>query len=275
MKPSSRLALGFCSLWLTGVAVGGALSASELPSDEPLTPENRLAIFRGLAFEYATARQPLPACKKREEALEVTSTGVVNEDKLRQSLANRAAAVHTGEVVQITAVRFNRDSILLEINGGKKKQKWYQRIQIEAGSSPAGGGPPVQTSSSPPPAPGSEPPRPSPGSWILLTFPQVVPNITLKEVKQMLAPVLHFSQRSAAVPWIETIPEEFRQAIKEKKAVVGMNREMVLAALGRPDRKVRENKQGQETEDWIYGHPPLVTFVSFADDKVVEVKEFR
>ena len=32
---------------------------------------------------------------------------------------------------------------------------------------------------------------------------------------------------------------------------------MVIAALGRPDRKVREqDSEGNDTEDWIYGRPP-------------------
>jgi hypothetical protein len=85
--------------------------------------------------------------------------------------------------------------------------------------------------------------------------------------------VFDFSQRSATVPWIETIPEEFRKAIKEKRAAVGMNREMVLAALGRPPRKVRETTDGVEREDWIYGNPPFVTFVTFVGDEVIEVRE--
>jgi hypothetical protein len=55
-----------------------------------------------------------------------------------------------------------------------------------------------------------------------------------------------------------------------------MDREMVLAALGRPDRKVREKgEDGSETEDWIYGKPPAKTiFVKFDGDKVTKVEQF-
>ncbi len=91
----------------------------------------------------------------------------------------------------------------------------------------------------------------------------------------MLAGVLDFSQESATKPWIETIPEKFRQAIEEHRAIAGMNRKMVLAALGRPQNKVRETENGVETEDWIYGYPPMVTFVTFIGDEVVEVQEFK
>ena len=57
-----------------------------------------------------------------------------------------------------------------------------------------------------------------------------------------------------------------------------MNHDMVLAALGRPEHKVRERTpSGDETlEDWIYGSPPArTTFVTFAGDKVIKVEQFN
>jgi hypothetical protein len=55
-----------------------------------------------------------------------------------------------------------------------------------------------------------------------------------------------------------------------------MDHDMVLAAMGRPDRKVREKAaDGSEIEDWIYGKPPAKTiFVSFEGDKVTQVQQF-
>jgi hypothetical protein len=53
-----------------------------------------------------------------------------------------------------------------------------------------------------------------------------------------------------------------------------MDREQVILALGRADRKVRETVDGVELEDWIYGQPPgRVVFVTFEGDKVLRVKE--
>lgn len=269
MKRCSRLAVGIGLVLLTGAAAAGPLAAQ--PQTQPLTPETRLAIVRALAFEYATAKQPLPASQKVEEALEVASPGVVKEEKLRQHLAKRGAAVQPGDIVQITGLEFKSRSILFEINGGgRKRKKWYQRIQIQGSGGPISGNPVPTT-----PAPGGLAPPPGTGSWILLTFADRLPDVPPEEIKKMLAGVLDFAQHSATTPWIETIPEEFREAIKDKKAKVGMNREMVLAALGRPDRKVRETHEGRESEDWIYGNPPFVTFVTFVGDAVVEVKEFR
>ena len=97
-----------------------------------------------------------------------------------------------------------------------------------------------------------------------------------EDLKQELSALLDFSKHSATVNWIDTLPPQFQRGIKNRQAVVGMDREMVIAALGRPGRKVRErNRQGDETEDWIYGDPPAKTvFVTFEGDKVIRVEEF-
>jgi hypothetical protein len=56
--------------------------------------------------------------------------------------------------------------------------------------------------------------------------------------------------------------------------MVGMNREQVMMAVGRPQHKSREVKDGLETEDWVFGTPPgKITFVTFNGDKVIKVKD--
>ena len=58
-----------------------------------------------------------------------------------------------------------------------------------------------------------------------------------------------------------------KKAITDRRAVLGMDRDEVVAAVGKPDRKVRErDPQGNDTEDWIYGHPPDRTvFIHFTE----------
>ena len=56
--------------------------------------------------------------------------------------------------------------------------------------------------------------------------------------------------------------------------LVGMDRDAVLSAKGSPDRRVREVRDGAEQEDWIYGTPPHVLFITFDGDQVVSVKQF-
>ena len=70
-------------------------------------------------------------------------------------------------------------------------------------------------------------------------------------LKRDLSVFLDFSkQHSTTVNWIDTLAPQFQEAIKDERAIVGMDSEMVLAALGRPEHKVRERDQeGQDTED--------------------------
>ena len=93
-------------------------------------------------------------------------------------------------------------------------------------------------------------------------------------MKELLGDVFDFNQRSATEQYMESLSPEVKEAIDEKKAINGMDREQVILALGRPKRKVRETKDGIELEDWIYGAPPgKIVFVTFDGDEVVEVRE--
>jgi hypothetical protein len=53
-----------------------------------------------------------------------------------------------------------------------------------------------------------------------------------------------------------------------------MDRDSVLSSKGPPDRKVREVREGVEKEDWIYGLPPHVLYVTFDGDTVSNVKQY-
>ena len=258
------------------VALGFAFMASAWAIEQPLSTANRMEIIRMLAYEFAEIKIPLPRSKKDKEAVELTHTGQLNEDKLRKLLAKRGVAIETGAIVQLTELKFKKDHILIQVNGGGPRgRKWYDGISATVGGG-GGGGAVIQPGSRQKQAPSGASWVPGSGSWIRLNFDGRIPDVTAAEIKQMLAIVLDFSRESASVPWIETIPEEFRQAITEKRAMVGMDREMVLAALDRPERKVREiHQDGQEYEDWIYGIPPFLTFVTFLGDEVVEVREFK
>jgi len=78
------------------------------------------------------------------------------------------------------------------------------------------------------------------------------------------------------VQWIDSLPIELKTAIQERRPVVGMDREEVVAAIGKPEHKVRErDTEGNDIEDWIYGQPPSKTvFVRFTGNRVTSVKQF-
>src|SRR5262249_26979643 len=147
-----------------------------------------------------------------------------------------------GISIQVTNVTIGDDRIVLEMNGGgrKKKKRFLERIQVGSG----GGTRPLGNPTA------EAPPQ---GSYVTIKFEKVVPNLTPDQVKEILASVLDFSKKSATKTFIESVPDEFKDAVKNKQAAVGMDKELVLATLGRPLKRVREKKGDVQTEDWIYG----------------------
>jgi hypothetical protein len=112
------------------------------------------------------------------------------------------------------------------------------------------------------------------GTYIAVLFHKPLEPMKAADVKKMLAPILDFEKHSATDLYVDTLTPELKQAIQDKHVVVGMTREQVMLALGRPAHKSRETKDGVETEDWVYGNAPgKITFVTFTGDKVVKVKE--
>jgi len=113
------------------------------------------------------------------------------------------------------------------------------------------------------------------GSHLVLLFPGPVPSLKAQDIRQILSPVLDFEKHSASEQYVDRLPEPVKKAIKEQRAVEGMDHDQVLLALGKPRSKAREtNRDGDSIEDWIYGDPPgKMTFVRFNEGKVVEVKD--
>jgi hypothetical protein len=241
---------------------------SATKSTGPLTEENRLQILRGVSGEFARMVTPLPAGKN---GFRIKAGEPVDKNMLQRAVGSAGAAVNPGDNIQITKIEFRGRDIALDINGGGKgRRSWRDHIGVDAT------GPVMPVSSGTTNGP-NVPAAPKNGATLFLDFGRALPDMTPDDVKQYLAVIFDFSrQRSAAVQWMDTLPPRIQQAIQEKRADVGMDRDEVLAAMGRPERKVRERAaDGTDTEDWIYGHPPAKTvFVRFAGEKVVQVDQY-
>ena len=238
-----------------------------------LQETSKLALIRYVSGEFAKARKPLPAGK---EGFTFYTDKPVNQENLDHAVASHGAAVNTGDNAQITNLEFRERTIVVDVNGGgRTKKHWRDHIQFGVGGPPMPVGQPTTTTTQEPQGPlGIQPGR---GGTLYVQFPKAVPDLTPDELKQILGPFLDFSkERSAAVHWIDTLPPEMKKAITERRAALGMDREEVLAAMGRPDRKVRErDANGNDTEDWIYGHPPDKTiFVRFTGERVTAIKQY-
>lgn len=229
----------------------------------PLQPQSRLEIVRYVSGEFAKARQPIPSGKK---GFKIEVGKKIDQRDLRAALHGHQAAANIGDTVQVTSVEFRAKEIVIAINGGGKSH-FNIRDHIQIGVN--GGGAPI---------PGEMPQQQTLGGTLILDYGRDVPDMSADDVMTDLQAFLDFSkEHSGAVNWIDTLPPQFKQAITDHEALEGMNHEMVLAALGRPERKVRErDPDGTETEDWIYGTPPArTTFVTFTGDKVIRVKQFE
>ncbi|MGH9667016.1 MAG: hypothetical protein ACRD9L_21535 [Bryobacteraceae bacterium] len=224
-----------------------------------LTFQDRVEIVRGMMAEFATAKVLLPRSKK---ALPFESTGKYDKAKWDGAAREFGPAARVGDQVQITRVTIEDKRIVLEINHGMKGgDHWYKHIEVGMGGSMS----PVSTDQSTS--------APS-GTTISLEFKESVPEVQAAQLKKMLAPILDFDKHSATETYTATLPPAVKQAIKENRAIEGMDRDQVVLAMGKPVRKIREEKEGVETEDWIYGQPPgKITFVTFNGSKVVHVKE--
>jgi len=251
MKFSPRMIV---ALTIAALVVPASIQADS----KKLTEDQRIEILRGMMAEYAKVKILLPKSKR---PLDFNSDGTWDQGKWKETEKEMGPAGRVGDLIQVTHVGIEKDRIVLELNGGgKAKSKWTDHIQIGMGNTttPISGG---QTN-----APG--------GTVIALLFDGPIGETNSAEIKKMLLPILDFEKNSVTVDYVESLPEPIKEAVKAKKAVEGMNRDQVLLAVGKPVHKTRENKDGTEYEDWIYGEPPgRVTFVTFAGDKVTRVKE--
>jgi hypothetical protein len=236
-----------------------------------LQESSKLMLIRYVSGEFAKARKPLPGGK---DGFILYVDKPINEEYLDRAVATHGAAVNSGDNAQITNLEFREHSIIVDVNGGgRPKKHWRDHIQIGLGGSPM----PTQPSTTSAQDQGPPGFQQGMGGTIYVQFSKSVPDLTPDELKQILSPFLDFARvRSASVHWIDTLPPEMKKAITERHAILGMDREEVVAAMGKPDRKVRErDANGNDTEDWIYGHPPDKTvFVRFTGERVTTIKQY-
>ena len=260
-----RLSSGFCLLasgfWLLSSVL--YLPPPAFAGDKKLTDDDRVEILRGLMAEYATVKSFLPRSPK---PLPIESTGAWDKQKWAEAGQKYGPAARLGDLVQITRVTIEGDKILFEINGGMKgKGHWYDHVQVGMGA--GGRTAPIGTQQN------SNAPS---GTNLALLFDRSVPPLKAAEIKKILAPILDFDKQvSATENYIDKLPEPIQKAIKANKAIEGMDRDQVILALGKPRHKERSTtKDGTDTEEWIYGDPPgKITFVTFANAKVIQIKE--
>ena len=219
----------------------------------------RIDIIRGLLREVAVTKVPLP---KGKRGIRIDAQGKLDKDDAQKELRSNGLAMQAGNPGQITHIEFKSSEIVFELNGGGKSgKKWYQHIEIGMGEPTEPIAPDEQTNA-------------VYGSSITLDYGKPLPNLTVAQLKTILAGVLDFERRSPTVLYSPNVTPEIKAAIKNHQVIVGMDRDAVLSAKGTPDRRVREEKEGSERENWIYGLPPHVLYITFDGEQVVSVKQY-
>lgn len=227
-------------------------------STEPVTRRDREELVGFLSALQGFAMRPLPVA-----VLKLRANGALKPSGLsyEQLVQAKGMSVGAGKRVEITNVWIKKDSIRIDLDGGPfRKHRWLRHISI--GTNPYYTMPVVPEDENHDPA----------GTRIDLLFRHGVPELTGMQVEALLRPLIDFGVKTPVEAYAETLPPFLRKAVKAHHVLVGMNREMVLAALGEPHTKMQEAIHGQMMHIWIYGEPPAPTeFVRFYGERVVRV----
>jgi hypothetical protein len=111
------------------------------------------------------------------------------------------------------------------------------------------------------------------GARLTLVFKGPIPDLTGKDVKALLAPLISFDVKTPIQAYTDTLPQKLKDAILNHEVWVGMSTDMVLFAKGQPQGKSREMDGQMPFEEWIYGKPPqTVEFVRVNGNRVIRVE---
>ena len=231
----------------------------ELPEGR-MTERGRRQLVRDLEAEQGFAHRVLPL--GATVTLRANGTLLPGGEGYKKLVYDKGQSAGVGDRVAVTSLEIKADRILVDLNGGPyAKHRFMRHIQIGIGG----------TTTNPQ---GLNDGQEATGCRVALVFEGGVPEVSAPEVKALLYPLVDFQVKTGEQAYAETLPEPVKQAIATHVVLVGMNRRMVLAALGAPESKVRERtEEGENFEEWIYGHQPqTMRFVRFIGDRVTLLK---
>jgi hypothetical protein len=234
------------------------------PTSVPLTrteldPKTRLELIRLMQAEQGFAMRPFP---RGHKGLTLEANGKLDPagEQYLDMATSQGLSAKPGDRVVITDVKFERAKIVFDFNGGPDPKHRFLR-HVEIGSGPVMN-PAIQDD-------GAEPV----GARITLAFQGHVPELTGKDVKALLAPLVSFDVKTPIQAYTDTLPAKLKDAILGHQVLVGMSTDMVLYAKGAPDNKSREMDGQMPFEEWIYGKPPNeVDFVRINGNRVIRVE---
>jgi hypothetical protein len=226
--------------------------------EQPITQLGREELIRFMQGEQGFAMRPLPIA-----SLELHANGHMDPtgEKYVALLHQKGMSVKAGDRVVVTDIRIKEKSIELDLNNGPEhKHKFMRHVSIGVGAAEA----PLAPDDGTPPT----------GARLTLVFEERVPDLNGEQLQALLKPMIDFGVKSPAEAFAETLPDFLRKAIQEHRVLVGMDRDMVVYALGQPIRKIRETgEDGKLFEIWVYGEAPQpVQMLRFEGSFVTKVQ---
>ena len=224
-----------------------------------LDPKTRLELIRLLDAEQGFAMRPLP---RGHKGLTIVANGKVEPagDGWLNMVTEYGLSAKPGDRVVLTDIKIDHNKIVLELNGGPDlKHRFLRHIQIGGGTSMT----PIAQDD------GQEPV----GARLTLAFEKEIPELTASQVKTLLSPLISFDVKTPVQAFTDTLPPVLKDAILNHHVMVGMSTEMVLFAVGKPEKKIREMDGQMPFEEWIYGDPPKPTeFVRINGNRVIRLE---
>ncbi len=226
----------------------------------PMDPKNRLEVIRIMQSEQGFAMRPFP---KGHKGLILVANGKLEPagEPYLNMITKEGTSSKPGDRLVLTDIKIENNKMIFEINGGPdKKHRFMRHIQI--GTGPVMN-PVVQDGNDADPV----------GSRLTLDFKERIPELNGAQVKALLAPLISFDVKTPIQAFTDTLPSKLKDAILNHHVMVGMSTEMVLFALGQPERKIREMEGQMPFEEWIYGAPPKdVQFVRINGNRVIRLE---
>jgi hypothetical protein len=224
-----------------------------------LDPKTRLELIRVLQAEQGFAMRPIP---RGHKGLTLVANGKVEPsgEGWLNMITEYGLSAKPADRVVITDLKVDHNRIIFDLNGGPdQKHRFLRHIEVGGGVAMT---PVVQDD-------GQEPV----GARLTLVFEKQIPELTGTQVKALLAPLISFDVKTPVQAFTDTLPPVLKDAILNHHVLVGMSTEMVLFAVGQPQKKIRETEDQMPFEEWIYGDPPKpVQFVRFNGNRVIRLE---
>ena len=241
---------------MAGVSTEFYPTRIELPS-APITERGRGELVRNLEAEQGFAHRALPL---GDELILVANGNLTpSGDAYKEMLYKKGQSAAPGDRIVITTVTVKDDRIVFDLNGGPYlSHRFLRHIDLNDVPIVSDDGAVVT------------------GCRVTLLFEGGLPEVSAPEVKALLDPIIDFGVKTSAEAYADSLPPFLKDAVAHHDVLVGMDRKMVLAAMGEPQSKVRELVPGSTTrhfEEWIYGQmPQTVRFVRFEGDRVTQLR---